>query len=121
MSQPIESNQPAITAWNPNGWEAINQERLDSILAAYKYQRLQEELLGVKKRLLRELDAIKELPVHSEHYTGHVALFVKDPTTGFRCLGVYSPSDKPGDEMPEHWDMVIPLPKPDKLPEFAGF
>ena len=53
-------------------------------------------------------------------YTGWFALFKKQADGKWICLAVVDGNDLP-DDMPDEWDVCMPIPKTGSLPEFEGW
>lgn len=85
---------------------------------------LRSRLEGVRQKLVdhaanitREADIIsKALRIE---YTGHVVLLQQDGD-GWKCLGVVDSRDLP-DDVPEDFDLALPIPVPSSLDEFEGW
>ena len=76
------------------------------------------KLSNVRRKLE---DIIENIDVIAERkYTGwHVLL--KNIDNKWVCLGVVNPDTTPENEIPEEWDLCMPIPDPATIPEFQGF
>jgi hypothetical protein len=52
-------------------------------------------------------------------YTGHFAL-LKRTDTGWQCLACVDSANLP-DDLPEDFDLCLPIPKPETMPEWEGW
>lgn len=70
-------------------------------------------------RLQAEQDKISE--ALETEYTGYGALFkITDGVP--KCLGVFDLNGGPSEELDEQeWDLFLPIPKPETMPEFSGW
>jgi len=75
--------------------------------------RMQTHIADVK----REIDSLsKALTVE---YTGHVALLKRTPE-GWTCLACVDSRRLP-DDVPEDFDLCLPIPEPETMPEWEGW
>jgi len=52
-------------------------------------------------------------------YTGFMAL-MKQTETGWECLRIVDTRNLP-DEIEDEWDVSLPIPEPESMPEFQGW
>ena len=84
---------------------------------AFKREQLMRSKL---ERVRSELTSLANSLETSERirYTGWSVLLSRDGDT-WKCVGIVNP-EKEGD-IPEEWDMTLPIPDPKTLPEFEGW
>lgn len=75
--------------------------------------RMQTHIADVK----REIDSLSE--ALTVEYTGHVALLKQTPK-GWACLACVDSRNLP-DDVPEDFDLCLPIPKPETMPEWEGW
>lgn len=71
---------------------------------------------GIKKRLEKELEEIKERA--KPKMTPFVALFERDGDR-FKCIGVFNPETD--ENIPEEFLFCVPIEDPETMREFEGF
>lgn len=69
------------------------------------------------KNVQREIDDIDA--ALAVEYTGHVALLRQTPE-GWTCLACVDSRNLPPD-VPEDFDLCLPIPKPETMPEWEGW
>ena len=69
------------------------------------------------KNVQREIDDIDASLL--VEYTGHVALLKQTPE-GWTCLACVDSRNLPPD-VPEDFDLCLPIPKPETMPEWEGW
>ena len=92
--------------------------------ACAKNLELRGRLEKVRSRLLENIDRMKrETEEISEaleiEYTGFLAMFKKTENS-WECVRVINGVNIP-DDIEDEWDLLVPIPKPESLPEFSGF
>lgn len=74
-------------------------------------------LMKLKSKLLEQCDLIEES--QKVEYTGWYVL-LKKKADGYECLGIVNPFQQ--SKMPTYeWDLSLPIPKPETMPEFQGW
>lgn len=75
-------------------------------------------LVSMKRRLEKMLSLIDE--AEAVRYTGYYALMQFGEDGRPKCMGVVHADEVESDE--EHsWDLILPIPGPDSVPEFDGW
>jgi len=88
--------------------DSILRTRLERVRS-----RMQIHIADVK----REIDSLSE--ALTVEYTGHVAL-LKQTHEGWTCLACVDSCNLPPD-VPEDFDLCLPIPKPETMPEWEGW
>lgn len=86
----------------------ILRSRMEKVRA-----RMKIHLTNVQREI-DDLDAALKV-----EYTGHVAL-LKRTATGWECLRCVDSNHMP-DDAPEDFDLALPIPTPESLPDFEGW
>lgn len=85
---------------------------------------LRDRLTKVKTSMKKHIDDVqKQIDRIDEslslEYTGHVAL-LKQTNNGWECLACVDSRHLP-DDVPEDFDICLPIPKPETMPEWEGW
>lgn len=95
----------------------------DKLLIVMKRAGYEEDFAKARGRSLKEkLDGYAKLidEVEAVRYTGYYALIQFGEDSRPRCMGVVHADEVELDE--EHlWDLLLPIPEPDSVPEFDGW
>ena len=75
------------------------------------------KLLQLKQTLTAAINEIEEAV--QIKYTGWMLLLKKLPSGGWECLDIVN-QDNPPEAGPE-WDLCLPIPDPQTIPEFSGW
>lgn len=74
---------------------------------------LKTQLSVLKSRLQRAIDEIDR--TNQVEYTDYLIFLKEDPWEVIAILNSES------EDLPESWDLCLPIPKPESVPEFDGF
>ena len=85
--------------------------------AQREIQRLSGRLSSLKSKLESAVEDIKETAKIKQ--TGWFVLLKRDGD-GWACVGFENPNLSTGGEEEKEWDLILPIPEPSTVPEFAG-
>ena len=80
-------------------------------------ERLRAELSITSTNLKRNVSEITE--ALDVEYTGFYVI-LKKIETGWKCLQIVESGNLP-DDMEEEWDLVLPIPTPETIPDHSGW
>lgn len=121
---PANSPNNARQQHHPHRTMKTEEAQLQQAIILKHDHVLRDRLTKVKTRMnihmknvQREIDDINEsLAVE---YTGHVAL-LKREGNGWKCVACVDSQNLPPD-VPEEFDVCLPIPKPETMPEWEGW
>lgn len=109
-------NQPDMNNTDPN---------IHLQAAARKNMQLREALERTRGAIVSTIERLRsridELQAAVDvEYTGWLALFRRTEDGEWECVRVLD-GDNPPDDIEEDWELSLPIPKPETLPEFTGW
>jgi hypothetical protein len=95
----------------------MTQAAIEALTMRSKLEDTRRQYLDHAEKMQKLADQLGEAV--EIKYTGFMAL-MKKTGTGWECLRIVDTRNLP-DEIEDEWDVSLPIPEPESMPEFVGW
>lgn len=114
---PPPSTTPRIMKTDQHNIEVAQSLKATHLLRS-RMEKIRRSLQSHMANINTEIEQISQ--ALEVEYTPYCAILKKKPEGGWECIAIVDNRDLPYD-MPEEWDLCMPIPKPETMPEFEGW